>query len=31
MKVALERDPGNGLDLSVLNLAETADLFKKKA
>ena len=31
MKVAQERDPGNGLDLSVLNLADTADLFKKKA
>lgn len=31
MKVSLQRDPGNGLDLSVLNLAETADLFKKKA
>jgi predicted regulator of Ras-like GTPase activity (Roadblock/LC7/MglB family) len=30
MKVAQERDPGAGLDLSVLNLADTADLFKKK-
>jgi predicted regulator of Ras-like GTPase activity (Roadblock/LC7/MglB family) len=31
MKVAQERDPGGGLDLSVLNLADTGDLFKKKA
>jgi predicted regulator of Ras-like GTPase activity (Roadblock/LC7/MglB family) len=30
MQVAQERDPGGGLDLSVLNLADTADLFKKK-
>jgi hypothetical protein len=30
MCVAQERDPGGGLDLSVLNLADTADLFKKK-
>jgi predicted regulator of Ras-like GTPase activity (Roadblock/LC7/MglB family) len=27
---AQERDPGNGLDLSVLNLADTAELFKRK-
>ena len=31
MKAAQERDPGNGLDLSVLNLADTADLFKRKS
>jgi predicted regulator of Ras-like GTPase activity (Roadblock/LC7/MglB family) len=31
MRIAQERDPGNGLDLSVLNLADTADLFKRKA
>jgi hypothetical protein len=31
MRVAQERDPGNGLDLSVLNLADTAELFKRKA
>ena len=28
--VAQERDPGGGLDLSVLNIADTADLFKRK-
>ena len=27
---AQERDPGGGLDLSVLNLADTAELFKRK-
>lgn len=27
---AQERDPGNSLDLSVLNLADTAELFKRK-
>ena len=27
---AQERDPANGLDLSVLNLADTAELFKRK-
>lgn len=31
MRVAQERDPGNGLDLSVLNLADTTELFKRKA
>lgn len=31
MRIAQERDPGNGLDLSVLNLADTAELFKRKA
>jgi len=30
MRTAQERDPGAGLDLSELNLAETADLFKRK-
>jgi predicted regulator of Ras-like GTPase activity (Roadblock/LC7/MglB family) len=30
MRVAQERDPGGGLDLSVLNLADTAELFKRK-
>ena len=31
MRVAQERDPGGGLDLSVLNLADTAELFKRKS
>ena len=31
MRVAQERDPGGGLDLSVLNLADTSDLFKRKS
>jgi predicted regulator of Ras-like GTPase activity (Roadblock/LC7/MglB family) len=31
MALAQQREPSAGLDLSVLNLAETADLFKKKA
>jgi predicted regulator of Ras-like GTPase activity (Roadblock/LC7/MglB family) len=31
MRVAQERDPGTGLDLSVLNLADTAELFKRKS
>ncbi len=31
LQVAQERDPGAGLDLSVLNMADTADLFKRKA
>lgn len=30
LRVAQERDPGGGLDLSVLNLADTSDLFKRK-
>lgn len=30
MRAAQERDPGGGLDLSVLNLADTAELFKRK-
>jgi predicted regulator of Ras-like GTPase activity (Roadblock/LC7/MglB family) len=28
--VAQDRDPGASLDLSVLNIADTADLFKRK-
>jgi predicted regulator of Ras-like GTPase activity (Roadblock/LC7/MglB family) len=31
MRSAQERDPGTGLDLSVLNLADTAELFKRKS
>jgi predicted regulator of Ras-like GTPase activity (Roadblock/LC7/MglB family) len=31
MAVAQQREPGGGLDLSMLNLADTAGLFKKKA
>jgi predicted regulator of Ras-like GTPase activity (Roadblock/LC7/MglB family) len=31
LRVAQERDPGGGLDLSVLNLADTSDLFKRKS
>lgn len=31
LQTAHERDPGAGLDLSVLNLADTSDLFKKKS
>jgi len=30
MQIARERDPGVGLDLSELNMANTADLFKRK-
>jgi hypothetical protein len=30
MQVAMERDPGGGLDLSMLNVADTRDLFKRK-
>ena len=30
MRIAHERDPDGGLDLSVLNLADTAELFKRK-
>ena len=30
MLVAQEREPGGGLDLSVLNLADTSDVFKRK-
>ncbi|HAV61522.1 MAG TPA: hypothetical protein DCY13_04055 [Verrucomicrobiales bacterium] len=31
MKLAHDRDPDSGLDLSVLNLADTSGLFQKKA
>ena len=31
MQVAQQRDPGAGLDLSELNLADTADVFKRRA
>jgi predicted regulator of Ras-like GTPase activity (Roadblock/LC7/MglB family) len=30
MQAAQERDPGAGLDLSMLNLADTTDVFKRK-
>lgn len=30
LKIAQERDPGAGLDLSVLNLADPSGLFKRK-
>lgn len=30
LRAAQERDPGAGLDLSVLNLADTSEVFKKK-
>ncbi len=30
LKIAYERDPGEGLDLSVLNIADTSGVFKKK-
>jgi len=30
LQVARDRDPGNGLDLSELNLADTTDLFKRR-
>ena len=30
LKVAYERDPGEGLDLSILNVADTSGVFKKK-
>jgi predicted regulator of Ras-like GTPase activity (Roadblock/LC7/MglB family) len=30
MVVARERDPSAGLDLSVLNMADTSDLFRRK-
>ena len=30
MKIAQQRDPVNGLDLSVLNLSDTSDLFRRK-
>jgi predicted regulator of Ras-like GTPase activity (Roadblock/LC7/MglB family) len=30
LKIAHERDPGEGLDLSILNVADTSGVFKKK-
>jgi predicted regulator of Ras-like GTPase activity (Roadblock/LC7/MglB family) len=30
MLIAQQRDPGAGLDLSILNVADTADFFKRK-
>ena len=30
LQLAQEREPGAGLDLSVLNLADTSDIFKRK-
>jgi predicted regulator of Ras-like GTPase activity (Roadblock/LC7/MglB family) len=30
MGIAQQRDPSGGLDLSVLNLADTSDLFKRR-
>src|SRR5437016_5663636 len=30
LQTAQERDPNGGLDLSVLNLADTSDVFKKR-
>jgi predicted regulator of Ras-like GTPase activity (Roadblock/LC7/MglB family) len=31
IQIAHDRDPENGVDLSILNLADTAPVFKKKA
>jgi predicted regulator of Ras-like GTPase activity (Roadblock/LC7/MglB family) len=31
LQVAKDRDPAGGLDLSVLNMADTSELFKRKA
>jgi predicted regulator of Ras-like GTPase activity (Roadblock/LC7/MglB family) len=31
LAIAAKRDPGNGMDLSVLNIADTASMFKKKS
>lgn len=31
LRVAQERDPGAGLDLSVMNLADPSELFKRKS
>ena len=30
LKIAYEREPGEGLDLSMLNVADTSGVFKKK-
>jgi predicted regulator of Ras-like GTPase activity (Roadblock/LC7/MglB family) len=31
LQIAHDRDPENGLDLSILNLADASDVFKRKA
>ncbi len=31
LAIAQKRDPGGGLDLSVLNMADTASMFRKKS
>ena len=31
MKIAQEREPGAGLDLSIMNVADPSEFFKKKA
>jgi len=31
MRIAQDRDPSSGLDLSVLNLADTRDIFKRRS
>ena len=31
LQIAQVRDPGAGLDLSMLNLADASDVFKKKS
>jgi hypothetical protein len=31
MVIAQERDPGGGLDLSMLNIADPSEFFKRKA
>jgi hypothetical protein len=31
LRAAQERDPENGLDLSVLNLADPSELFRRKS
>ena len=30
LQIAQQRDPGAGLDLSILNVADTGDLFKRR-
>ena len=30
LQIAQERDPGGGLDLSILNVADTSEFFKRK-
>jgi predicted regulator of Ras-like GTPase activity (Roadblock/LC7/MglB family) len=31
LQIAQQRDPGAGLDLSILNVADTSDFFKRKS